>query len=472
MSTTKKDPRQSGSLMRRRSLLKGALAAGVFSILPGQTWSAEGAKGNKVRLACCGIGNRGGAIIRDLVSTGLAQVVALCDVDLGASHTKEILQKYPDVPQFKDFRVMFDKMGKDIDAVTVGVPDFAHFPITMLATSMGKHVYVEKPLARTFQEVELMMAAEKKYKVACQMGNQGHSGKNYFQFQAWTKAGIVKNVTRIDAFMNSGRRWHGFTGASLLAKGKKPKPETLDWDTWLMTTAAPHVYNQKLHPEEWRCWYEFGMGALGDWGAHILDTAHQFLELGLPTEIEPVLEGHDPLIFPQASTLKFRFPARGSQPPCTVTWYDGVKNLPPLPTDFGDAVVDPNIPPPTTGKLQSLPGKIIYGEGLTFKGGSHASELKIIPEGKGKDLKLPTYQGNASHAGNFLKACRGEETCRSSFDVAGPLSQVLCLGVIAQRLNTKIVFDPATRQITNNPTANELLNGPPPRAGWEQFYKL
>lgn len=465
----------SSGLLRRRSLLKSALAAGACSVIPARSLFATGKSGDLVSLACCGIGNRGGAIIEDLVATGMARVVALCDTDMGAPHTQAILKQFPDVPRFQDFRKMFDQMGNDIQAVTVGVPDFAHFPITMLAASLGKHVYCEKPMARTFQEVALMMAAEKKYKVACQMGNQGHSGANYFQFAAWTKAGIIKNVTKIDAFMNTARRWHGFTGASLLAAGNKPKPDTLDWDTWLMS-AAEHAYNRNYTPEQWRCWYEFGMGALGDWGAHILDTAHQFLELGLPTEVNAVrLDGHDAAIFPQASTLSFQFPARGSQPPCEVRWYDGVKNLPPLPPEFGDAVIDPNIPPPTNAStVKSPPGKVIYGEGLTFKGGSHASALEIIPQAKAKDLAatLPKYQGDANHAANFLKACKGEETCRSSFAVAGPLSQMMCLGVLAQRLNTRLIFDPATRQITNNKAANELLIGAPPRQGWEQFYKL
>lgn len=459
----------------RRTLLQGALAAGTFAILPRRAWAAEG--GDKVKLALIGIGNRGGEISESMHKTGLCEIVALCDTDMGAKHTTKIMNKFADVPKFTDFRKMFDKMGKDIQAVCVGTPDFAHFPITMLAASLGKHVYVEKPMSRTFEEAELMMAAEKKYKVACQMGNQGHSEANYFQYKAWTEAGIIKNVTKIMAYMNSKRRWHGETAASLLAKGDKPKPETLDWDTWLMT-AAEHKYNENYINGQWRCWYDFGMGALGDWAAHIIDTSHQFLELGLPTEVEAVrLDGHNDQIFPENTTLAFRFPARGSKPPCEIAWYDGQKNLPPLPADFGEAIIDPNIPPPSTGTISKAmpPGKVIFGEGLTFKGGSHGSTLEIIPKAKAKDLaaSLPQVPKSPSnHFANFLKACKGEEKCRSSFDVAGVLSQVMCLGVIAQRVGGKLTFDPATRQITNNPTANAMLKGAPPRKGWEQFYKM
>ena len=477
----------SGNQVSRRDFVRSALAVSALSAFPFLTTTAKGEKplqktvmappNERINLACCGIGNRGAEVIQGLVATGLVNIVALCDTDMGAKHTEKILKQFPDVPRFQDFRKMFDKMGNQIQAVTAGVPDFAHFPISMLAMSLGKHVYCEKPMARTFQEVELMMQAEKKYKVACQMGNQGHSEANYFQFKAWTEAGIIKNVSRITAFMNAGRRWHGKTPESLLTAGDKPLPTSLDWDTWL-GTAAFHKYNENYINGQWRCWYDFGMGALGDWGAHILDTAHQFLDLGLPEEVAAVhLQGHDASIFPQETTLSFKFPARGAMPPVEIEWFDGKNNAPKLPSDFGDAVVDGNIPPPSVGKLEKTKkvttGKVIYGEGLTFKGGSHGSTLKIIPEAKGQEMAatLPTFGKGSNHFKNFVLACKGQEQTRSCFAVAGPLSQVMVLGVLAQRLNTKLVFDRASKQITNNKEANDLL-APPPRKGWEEFYRL
>ena len=469
-----------GAGMARRQFLQAALAASAATMwgrraLAADKWTDKlKPAGQRVNLACCGIGNQGGSDVRSLYNTGLANIVALCDTDMGAPHTQAVLKKFPDVPRFQDFRKMLEKMGKDIDAVSVGTPDFSHFPIAMLAMSMGKHVYVEKPMAHTFQETELLMAAARKYKVATQMGNQGHSGGNYHQFKAWVDAGVIKNVTKITAFMNGARRWHGWNVAGF--PPEEPVPASLDWDTWL-GTAAIHKYNKDFINGQWRCWYDFGNGALGDWGAHILDTAHEFLQLGLPDEVSAVkLDGPSDFIFPQASTLLFKFPARGSMPPVDVTWYDGQKNQPPLPNEFGDAIMDPDIPPPAGGKIdkKSAPGKVIYGEGLTFQGGSHSSTLKIIPEAKAKEMasKLPTFKSGSDHYANFLLACKGQETCRSNFDVAGPLSQVLMLGVIAQHLNAKLLFDRTTRQITNNKVANGLLAGPPPRAGWEQYYKL
>ena len=467
--------------LHRRSFLKGVLAAGAASIFTPRLLLAAGAN-DKVNLACCGIGNRGAEDFKCFVDTGLVNFVAFCDTDMGAPHTLKVLKEFPDVPRFQDFRQMFDKMGKDIDAVCVAVPDFSHFAIAMLAMSLGKHVYCEKPMGHSFRQIELMMAAEKKYKVAAQMGNQGHSDANYFQFKAWTEAGIIKNVTKITAYMNSSRRWHDtpkFAYSKLTDYlPEEPIPATLDWNTWL-TTAEPHKYNKGYINGDWRSWFDFGNGALGDWGAHIFDTAHEFLQLGLPTEVEAVkLEGYSPFIFPQASTLAFRFPARGSQPPLELTWYDGQNNLPPLPSDLGAAVVDPNIPPPSTGSIDTKkqpPGKVIYGEGLTFKGGSHGATLKIIPESKAQEMasKLPPVPKSPSnHYKNFLLACKGVEKCRSPFAVAGPLCQAMALGVIAQRVNAKLAFDRNTKQITNHKVANGLLAGVPARKDWEQYYKL
>ena len=161
----------------RRSLLAGVVAgvaAGSSTLGPLRPARAAGS-GDKVRLACCGIGHRGKDVVTSLHDTGLATVVALCDTDMEAAHTQQVLKFFPDVPRFRDFRAMFDAIGNDIDAVSVAVPDFSHFPIAMLAMSQGKHVYCEKPMAHSFRQVELMMAAAEKYKIATQMGNQGHS---------------------------------------------------------------------------------------------------------------------------------------------------------------------------------------------------------------------------------------------------------------------------------------------------------
>ncbi len=432
----------------------------------------------KVNLACIGVGNRANEIMKELYKTNLCNIVALCDTDLGAPHTLEILNKFPDVPQFQDYRKMFSKMAGKIDAVVIGTPDFSHFPATMLAMSLGKHVYCEKPMAHTFREVELMMQAAKKYGVVTQMGNQGHSEANYFQFKAWKEAGIIKDVTAITAHMNNARRWHKFDSKITSMPSAEPVPATLDWDTWLGTEQF-HDYNKDYINGQWRCWYDFGMGALGDWGAHIIDTAHEFLELGLPTEVNMLYaNGHNKFFFPYSSTIEFKFPARKDMPACVITWYDGMDNIPPVPAGYGNVELDPSIPPPSNGQIMPSklnPGKIIYSKNLTFKGASHGSILSIIPEEKATEMasKLPVVPKSPSnHFANFLLACKGQEKTRSSFDITGPLSQVFCLGVIAQQLNAKLIFDPISKQITNNSLANKLLTGAEPRKEWMYLYKL
>lgn len=466
----------------RRSFLRNTALISAASAFP-SIWShaSSGLRaGEKVNLACIGIGNQGASDLMSFHKTGLANFVAFCDVDMEGPQTLAVLKQFPDVPRFQDFRKMFDKMGSQIDAVCIGVPDHSHFAITMLALSLGKHVYVEKPMARTFNEVELMMKSAKKHSnVVTQMGNQGHSEANYFQFKSWTDAGIIKDVTAISAHMNSARRWHAFDPKIKTFPAKEAIPSTLDWDIW-HGVVKDHDYNHDYHNGQWRCWYDFGMGALGDWGAHLIDTAHQFLDLGLPNEVSMLrADEHNPFFYPYSSTILFKFPERKNMPACDITWYDGTNNLPPLPEGYGSSSkLDPNIPAPSNGSIQSQklnPGKIIYGKDLTFKGGSHGSTLSIIPEDKAKDMaaKLPEVPVSPSnHYANFLKACKGEEKTRSPFEIAGPLSQVFCLGVLSQMMNTSLKFDRKTKRITNNKIANQLLVGAPPRKGWEQYYKM
>lgn len=472
--TTRRD------FIKSAALASAGLAIGsVSNKMNAASYSRIVGANKKINLAHIGIGNRGWEIIEQFDNTGLANVVALCDVDLGAEQTKKALAKFPHARRFKDFREMFDKMGNEIEAVAIATPDFAHFPAVMMSMTYGKHVYVEKPLSRTFYESELLIKAAKKYpKVVTQMGNQGHSEANYFQFKAWTEAGIIKDVTAITAHMNNARRWHGWDTNIKHFPAAEPIPETLDWDTWLMSRGY-HAYNKDFHNGQWRCWYDFGMGALGDWGAHIIDTAHRFLDLGLPEEITPLkLTGHNDFFFPMSSTFEFKFPKRGDMPPVVITWYDGVDNIPPVPEGYGKMELDPNIPAVAGGKIQPArlnPGKEIYSKELTFKGGSHGSILTIIPDEKAKELEksLPEIpESTSNHFANFLLACQGKEQTRSPFEISGPLSQVFCLGVAAQRLNRKIVFDRDTKRVTNDAFADAFLIGEPPRKGWEDFYKI
>ncbi|HLN54490.1 MAG TPA: Gfo/Idh/MocA family oxidoreductase, partial [Bacteroidales bacterium] len=390
------------------AMLAGAAPGGI--IIPEIMPSKAGSTARKVNLALIGIANQGNNDAKEFINSGLANIVAVCDVDLDSKGCQEIIKLVPKAKQFRDFRVMFDQMAGDIDAVQVAIPDFAHFPVCMAAMQLGKSVYVEKPMCRTFLEAEIMSkTAAANPRLVTQVGNQGHSGDNYFQFKAWKDAGIIKDVTAVTAFMNGTRRWHPYDPNIIKFPEAQPLPKGMtdrDWDTWL-TTAAYHDFNEKYHPGNWRGWYDFGLGALGDWGAHILDTVHEFMDLGLPYEIEAVhVKNLNDYFFPLETTLKFRFPSRGDMPPVDVTWYDGVENLPPLPEGYFsvDATEDKTIPPPGgvqqqgdkpqgTGRIQKRPqsGKVIYSKDLTFKGGTHSAPLFIIPEAKANEMasKLP-----------------------------------------------------------------------------------
>lgn len=472
----------------RRDFLKtmGLSAAGVAlggigtaAASPLASAKNSSGKNEKVKIAYIGIGNRGEQNIDEFAKTGMVDVTVLCDIDMGAKHTQKVMNMYPNARRFRDFREMFEKASGEFEAVCASVPDHMHFPVAMLALANGKHVYLEKPMCRTFLEAEKMMEMARRHpELATQVGNQGHSEANYFQFKAWKDAGIISDVTAITAHMNNSRRWHNYDDKLQQMPGGEPMPADIDWDTWT-GPCAYHGYSEKYHQGNWRCWYDYGMGALGDWGAHLLDTAHEFLELGLPYEVSmEYANGHNSYFFPYSSTIKFRFGARGSMPPCDVTWYDGLDNLPPLPANYGASEYNPNVPSTNQGNTpvsKLNPGKIIYGRDLTFKGGSHGSTLSMIPSANANDImsSLPEVPKSPSnHYVNFLRACQGTEKTRSPFEINGVLSQVFCLGVIAQRLNDKLYFDPRTKQFTNNAFANALLSGMPPRKGWEDFYKL
>ncbi|MBO4995188.1 MAG: Gfo/Idh/MocA family oxidoreductase [Muribaculaceae bacterium] len=445
--------------------------------LTSKEWAS--AKSDKVKIAYIGIGNRGEQNIDEFEKTGMVEVTALCDVDLDGKQCQKVLAKYPKARRVRDFRELFEKYGNTFDAVCASVPDHIHFPIAMMALKHGKHIYVEKPITRTFQEAELLMeAARQNPNVATQVGNQGHSEANYFQFKAWKEAGIIKDVTAVTAHMNNARRWHNFDPNMTKFPDADKLPENMDWHTWL-GACHYHDYSEKFHQGNWRCWYDFGMGALGDWGAHLIDTVHEFLELGLPYEITmKYAKGHNDFFFPFSSTILFRFGARGSMPPCDIIWYDGIDNLPPLPDGYGNSEYNANVPSTNQGSTPVAklnPGKIIYSKDLIFKGGSHGSTLSIIPKEKAEAMKdkLPEIPKSPSnHYVNFLRACQGTEKTRSPFEINGVLGQVFCLGVIAQRLNTQLFFDTRAKRFTNNEFANALLTGLPPRKGWEDFYKI
>jgi len=453
----------------RRSFLKGAAVSAAAFGFPFVRARAASPNG-KVNMAFIGIGCRGWddfsmfAYYRDLTN-----VVALCDTQMGAPHTHRTLALAPHAPRYTDFRTMFDERAKEIDAVCIATPDFAHLPAAMLAMSLGKAVYCEKPLGNTFREIGLLTAAARRHGTVTQMGNQGHSGPNYHQYRALVRSGFLKDVVRIEAFMCAPRRWHKWHGTrTAMPAGGTPPPE-LAWDVWQSQRPA-RAFSADYLNGDWRSYYEYGTGALGDWGAHIFDTAWEFLELGLPARIELLRdEGSTPAVYPLASTLVFSFPARGpGRPACRLVWRDGVGNYPALPSKLTD-------PKYARGEHGS---ETYTADGRVFARGTHGAASTIIAGADPRDpavkRALRAYpREQDDHVLNFLKAVKGEAEPHSPFSVAGPLSQVMALGALAQRRGVPVLdFDRTTGRFTNDATANAFLDGPPARAGWEQFERL
>ena len=475
------------SRLSRRSFMKSALAAGAFPLLPG-CFSSRGYLANsRVRLACCGIGGMGGNDIRQLYATGLCDIVALCDTDLGAEHTAGNLKKFPKAARFHDFRELFDRMGDRFDAVTAGVPDHSHFPIAMRAMKEGKAIYTEKPMGHTFREIQVMMDAARKYGVVTQMGNQGHSCDAYYQMRDYVAGGVIdpNKVARIETHMNYPRRWHKWNGkVDRIPVTTCPRPATMsekDWQTWLGTVADDLPFSKDLAYGEWRSWYKLGNGCLGDWGAHIFDCIHEFFKLGLPTEIAIAdVEGWNPFVFPMKDTLTFRFPKTATRKALDIVWREGIGNYPELPKGFIRGEGASGIP--TSGgqdfskKMELGAGKEIWMEdGSAWQGGSHNTPLRLCGDPKAEIPDWEHRDGGCNwpnqHYENFLRAVRGEIATTSPFEVAGPLSQVFTLGCIAQRLNRSLRFDPAKKEFVGDAEANALL-APAPRKGWEEYYRI
>ena len=457
--------------MNRRGFLSAMLAAGAYPLLPGCFSSKAYVANGKVRLAAIGCGAQAWFDLKKLAGNkDICEVVALCDTDIGAPHTEEALKRFPNLPRFQDFRKMFDRMADQIDAVLIGIPDHSHFCAAMHAMRLGKAVYVEKPLAHSFRECELLMAAEEKYGVVTQMGNQGHSGANYYQYRDYVQNGVIKDVKKVVAHMNMQRRWHKWGGKTSSYPRGEVMPETLDWEVWC--NAAPyHDFSKDLAYGEWRCWYDYGNGCMGDWGAHILDCVHRFTLRGaLPTEVSiSNVTGWNQFVFPIQDTLTMKFDD------VTLEWYEGLDNKPPLPEGFryadnkglfpastaNDGLIDPPL----------KPGKEIYlADGTVWQGLSHAATLVRVGA---QDEKVPAFEkAGSDHWRNFLLAVKGEEEARSPFRVTAPLSEVFCLGVIAQRLNRGFKFDPVAKKDVGDAEVGILLKGPAPREGWEEYYRV
>lgn len=477
MSKSPYDPSRRGFIRKSTAGILG------FTILPAYLTSARAADNPKlppsrrINLACIGIGGRARQVIPGLCQRGGALPVAFADVDFqsSADGLTSIRKLNPDVKPYHDFRKMLDEMGGDIDAVSIVTPDHSHFVQTILAMSMGKHVYTEKPLAHTFAETEMLMRAEQKFKVVTQMGNQGHTSAGAAQFRKMVGNGVLRDIVRIEAWKSSSLWFmEGQKRISAYPAGETIPESLKTWDLWC-GPREQHPFSAKYHPFDWRAFYTYGGGMLSDWGAHLIDFAHDYLDLGLPTRVEALsLIDHNPVIYPQSSHLSFHFPARGPGfPAVELDWRSG--------DDFPPPEADPKYGDKNPGGDLKLPriagaGTFLHrkqGDYLVARG-SHASASRVFPRREmialGNKVKAPNPK--IDHFRSFIGACMGDGKTHSPFSRGGLLTQTLNLGSIAERLNAKLTFDPATKRFTNNDQANLLLDGPEPRTEWKGFYEI
>jgi len=433
-------------VVSRRSFIKTASLASAALSMPALLKS-QGAGGqspnNKLNIACCGVGGRGWDAVNGLKSENF---VAFCDVDDVRAATA--YTAFPGVPHFRDFRVMLEKLGNKIDAVTVSTPDHMHFPIAMAALSLGKHVFVEKPLTHTISEARQLAAAAREKKVATQMGNQGHAHDGWRLIKEWVQAGVLGDVREIHSWTDRPIWPQGITKPDH-SKMMPVVPSTLDWDLWL-GVAQTREYDPAYLPFNWRGYWDFGTGALGDMGCHIMDGAYSALDLTAPTSVEAVSAHQTSDSPPTASVVHYDFPARGNSPAIKWTWYDGGLQ-PTLPVDFE---ADRKLP----GN-----GSLIVGSKATVFADTYYAHAQIIPQVKMEQLtpslpapSIPRVTGG--HFAEWVRACKGGTPAGSNFDHASGLTETVLLSNVAVRARRRIDWDSAALKVTNLPEANQYIS--------------
>ena len=448
-----------GKISRRKFIANTAVSAFAFNYIPSQLLGKD-APSNKLNIAGIGVGGMGGSNLRKCENEN---IVALCDVD--SAYAAKTFEKYPKAIVYKDYRVMLEKQ-RDIDAVVIATPDHTHAVITMAVMKAGKHVFLQKPLTHTVYEARKITEAAREYKIQTQMGNQGHSSEQIRQLKEWLADGVIGDVTEVHAWTDrpvGGAPWSTFA-VKAMSTETPPVPDSLDWDMWLGPVKY-RPYHPDYHPTKWRAWLDFGTGALGDMGCHILDPAFWALDLGSPESIQATSSHWQEEIssqtFPRASIVRYKFPARDKRPPVKLTWYDG-RLRPPIPEQF-----EAGIKIPASGAF------IIGDKGVIMHGSHGAGDMRIIPEKRMNEYEPPAKtirRITEGHEGDWIRACKeGKDAipASSNFEYGGSLTEMALLGMIAiQVKDQNLIWDSKELKFTNNNAANELLHIDY-RSGWK-----
>ncbi len=447
---------KSGDISRRKFIGNVATATAGLTILPSFAVSGLGhiAPSDKLNIAAVGVGGVGSSNVKNCASQN---IVALCDVDW--SYAAETFKAYPNARKYADYRKMFDEMGDQIDAVIVATPDHTHAIITAEAIRMGKHVYVQKPLTHSVYESRVLRDLANEYKVATQMGNQGNSGEGIRQTCEWIWDGAIGEVTEV----------HAWTNRPIWPQGlERPietpsVPPTMYWD-YFLGPAKWRPYHPSYTPWNWRAWWDFGTGALGDMGCHIVDPAVWALKLGQPTSFSGSSTQVNTESAPFAETVHYNFPDRGNVgniklPPVKLTWYDGGL-LPPRPEELADGQI-----------MGDRNGGILFiGTKGKLMSGCYGREPILLPEKLDKNYQRPKASirriENAMSGGHeldWIRACKESPESRvetsSNFNYSTLLNEIVVMGNLAVRLQDlkrPLKWDGKNMKITNISDEDEI----------------
>lgn len=482
-------PKQSFHYGNRRefikstSILASAAAIGAPYLLRGQ-----GAN-DRINVACIGVGGKGSSDTDSAYSLG-GNIVALCDIDsntLNAKHkalqerAKKDNRTY-DAKLFKDWRKMFDELGKSIDAVTISTPDHVHGVAALTAMKLGKHVYCQKPLTQTVWEAREMRRLANEKKLATQMGNQGSAGSGLRRAVEVIQAGVIGHARELHVWSNRPIWPQGLDRPP----GEDPIPETVDWDLWLGPAAHRPFKKGVYHGFAWRGWYDFGTGALGDMACHTVNMPFRALKLGYPTAIElEVASRIYPETFPLTSRLRFDFPEREGLPPCKFWWYDGNPDSRNAMFKSGNFVSplrpSANLTAEIVAERGELPasGCLVVGEkGKLFAGDDYGARFQVIlndekayTSGDKHEacIAVPqTIPRSPGHDKEWFDMMKGGAPAYSNFDISGYLTEIILLGCVALRsgVGHKLEWDGPNMRATNAPQAAQFVRRQN-RKGWD-----
>ena len=446
------------NMVLRRSFIKSAAYTSVgFAVLPNFiSCSPSG----KLNIAVIGVGGRGEKNWEPCMNEN---IVALCDVDDGmAANGFELL---PEARRFKDYRVMFDKMANEIDAVIISTPNHTHYLPAMIAMQLGMHVFVEKPLAHDVLQVRNMKKAANYYKVVSQMGNQGHTTDGIRRVKEYYEADLLGEVDEVYAWFSGPNFGPGryFKKPDSFPPSVADIPKELVWDLWV-GPAKNRPYNDYYHPRLWRGWYDFGNGLIGDWAAHTLDAPFWALNPGMPVVAEAEIRSISADGFiPDESVVRMEFPREGKKP-LIFKWYEGGLKPEKKENWFIDEL-------PDTGMIMSGSKRPL------ITGGRPDNVNMLIPDSEKEELIANLPEPTIPRIGTgpqteWLKAIKGTGPMPgSSFDYSADLTEMIFIGQLAQRFNTRLEYDPGNMKITNNPEVDQYL-GETARDGWGYKFDL